>query len=55
MRVQIFTQQCAVIADPALMKRVLNTNIKNYAKDLDFSYKPFMARPPQRGPPPLVR
>ena len=54
-RVQIFTQQCAVIADPALMKRVLNTNIKNYAKDLDFSYKPFMARPPQRDPPPLVR
>jgi hypothetical protein len=36
--------QCACIADPELMKRVLNTNLKNYAKDIDFAYKPFMAR-----------
>lgn len=43
-RVQIFFQQCVVIADPALMKRVLQTNIKNYVKDIEFAYKPFMAR-----------
>lgn len=41
---QIFYQQCVVIADPALMKRVLQTNIKNYIKDVEFAYKPFMAR-----------
>jgi beta-ring hydroxylase len=45
-RVQIFQEQCAVIADPELMKRVLNTNLSNYAKDLDFSYAPFMVRLP---------
>lgn len=44
-RVQIFQEQCAVIADPELMKRVLQTNLSNYAKDLDFSYAPFMVRP----------
>lgn len=43
-RVQIFQEQCAVIADPELMKRVLQTNLANYAKDLDFSYAPFMVR-----------
>lgn len=43
-RVQIFQEQCAVIADPELMKRVLSTNLGNYAKDLDFSYAPFMVR-----------
>jgi hypothetical protein len=43
-RVQIFTEQCAVIGDPALMKRVLQTNMKNYAKDLEFSYSPFIVR-----------
>lgn len=41
---QIFQEQCAVIADPELMKRVLSTNLANYAKDLDFSYAPFMVR-----------
>ena len=41
---QIFQEQCAVIADPELMKRVLQTNLANYAKDLDFSYAPFMVR-----------
>lgn len=41
---QIFFEQCAVIADPALMKRVLQTNLRNYAKDLDFSYAPFIVR-----------
>lgn len=44
-RVQIFFEQCAVIGDPALMKRVLQTNQKNYAKDLEFSYAPFIVRP----------
>lgn len=39
---QIFFQQCAVLADPALMRRVLATNIKNYEKDKAFSYAPFM-------------
>jgi hypothetical protein len=43
-RVQIFAEQCAVIGDPALMKRVLQTNLKNYAKDLEFSYSPFIVR-----------
>ena len=41
---QIFTEQCAVIGDPALMKRVLQTNLKNYGKDLEFSYSPFIVR-----------
>ena len=41
---QIFTDQCAVIGDPALMKRVLQTNLKNYGKDLEFSYSPFIVR-----------
>lgn len=41
-RVQIFLQQCVLIADPALMKRVLQTNMSNYVKDIDFAYKPFM-------------
>lgn len=41
-RVQIFQEQCACIGDPELMKRVLQTNMKNYAKDTEFSYRPFM-------------
>ena len=41
---QIFTEQCAVIGDPALMKRGLQTNLKNYGKDLEFSYAPFIVR-----------
>ena len=45
---QIFTEQCAVIGDPALMKRVLQTNLRNYGKDLDFSYSPFIVRAPRR-------
>jgi beta-ring hydroxylase len=45
-RVQIFTQQCVVIGHPALMKRVLQTNQRNYAKDLEFSYSPFIVRLP---------
>ena len=43
-RVQIFTEQCAVIGDPALMARVLSSNLQNYGKDLDFSYSPFIVR-----------
>lgn len=41
-RVQIFTRHCVVIADPSTMKRVMSSNMKNYAKDLEFSYAPFM-------------
>ena len=41
-RVQIFTRHCVVIADPSMMKRVMSSNLKNYAKDLEFSYAPFL-------------
>eukprot|EP00227_Mantoniella_beaufortii_P001127 CAMPEP_0197614868 /NCGR_PEP_ID=MMETSP1326-20131121/59742_1 /TAXON_ID=1155430 /ORGANISM="Genus nov. species nov., Strain RCC2288" /LENGTH=498 /DNA_ID=CAMNT_0043183745 /DNA_START=501 /DNA_END=1997 /DNA_ORIENTATION=+ len=41
-RVQIFTRHCVVIADPSTMKRVMSTNLKNYSKDLEFSYAPFL-------------
>ena len=41
-RVQIFTQHCVVIADPSTMKRVMSSNLKNYSKDLEFSYAPFL-------------
>ena len=41
-RVQIFTRHCVVIADPSTMKRVMSSNLKNYAKDLEFSYAPFL-------------
>ena len=41
-RVQIFTRHCVVIADPSTMKRVMSSNMKNYSKDLEFSYAPFL-------------
>jgi beta-ring hydroxylase len=41
-RVQIFTRHCVVIADPVSIKRVFNTNIKNYGKDTEFAYNPFL-------------
>ena len=41
-RVQIFTRHCVVIADPSTMKRVMSSNMKNYAKDTEFSYAPFL-------------
>jgi cytochrome P450 len=41
-RVQIFTRHCVVIADPSTMRRVMSTNLKNYNKDLEFSYAPFL-------------
>ena len=41
-RVQIFTRHCVVIADPSTMKRVMSSNMKNYAKDTEFSYTPFL-------------
>ena len=41
-RVQIFQRHCVVIADPDLVKRVFQTNLKNYKKDTEFSYNPFL-------------
>ena len=41
-RVQIFTRHCVVIADPSTIKRVMSTNLKNYSKDLEFAYAPFL-------------
>jgi cytochrome P450 len=41
-RVQIFTRHCVVIADPSTMKRVMSSNMKNYPKDTEFSYAPFL-------------
>ena len=41
-RVQIFTRHCVVIADPSTMKRVMSSNMKNYSKDTEFSYAPFL-------------
>jgi len=41
-RVQIFTRHCVVIADPEPIKRVFNSNIKNYGKDTEFAYNPFL-------------
>ena len=40
-RVQIFTRHCVVIADPEPIRRVFNSNIKNYGKDTEFAYNPF--------------
>ena len=31
-----------VLGSPEAMRRVLQTGVKNYVKDTDFSYKPFM-------------
>lgn len=41
-RVQIFQRHCVVIADPELVKRVMQVNLKNYKKDTEFSYEPFL-------------
>jgi len=41
-RVQIFTRHCVVVADPEPIKRVFNSNIKNYGKDTEFAYNPFL-------------
>ncbi|CEG01432.1 Cytochrome P450, E-class, group I [Ostreococcus tauri] len=41
-RVQIFQRHCVVVADPELVKRVMQTNLKNYKKDTEFSYEPFL-------------
>ena len=41
-RVQIFTRHCVVIADPEPIRRVFNSNIKNYGKDTEFAYNPFL-------------
>ena len=41
-RVQIFQRHCVVVADPALVKRVMQTNLKGYKKDTEFSYEPFL-------------
>lgn len=41
-RVQIFDRECVLIACPEMVKRVFQTNIKAYAKDLNFAYAPFM-------------
>lgn len=38
----LFGENCVVAADPALLKEVLHTGMKNFRKDLDFTYKPFM-------------
>ena len=35
-------QNGIVIADPERIKHVLDTNQRNYVKDTQFSYKPFM-------------
>jgi hypothetical protein len=36
------TQTGVIIWHPSDMRRVLNTNQRNYPKDIDLSYKPFM-------------
>jgi len=41
-RVQIFHRQCVVVADPEAMKRIMAVNVKNYKKDTEFSYNPFL-------------
>ena len=41
-RVQIFQRHCVVVADPDLVKRVMQVNLKNYKKDTEFSYEPFL-------------
>ena len=41
-RVQIFQRHCVVVADPDAMKRVMAVNLKNYKKDTEFAYNPFL-------------
>lgn len=41
-RFTLFGENCVVVADPALLKEVLQTSMKAFKKDLDFTYKPFM-------------
>lgn len=40
---KLFGENCVVVADPALLKEVLHTAMRNFKKDLDFTYKPFMS------------
>jgi len=37
-----YIQSGVVIEDPELLKRVFDKNQRNYVKDPEFSYKPFM-------------
>lgn len=41
-RFTLFGEECVVAADPALLKEVLQSSMKAFKKDLDFTYKPFM-------------
>jgi len=41
-RFTLFGESCVVVADPALLREVLQTSMKAFQKDLDFTYKPFM-------------
>ena len=38
----LLTQTGIVISDPEVLKRVLDTNQRNYIKDTEFAYRPFM-------------
>lgn len=41
-RFTLFGEECVVAADPGLLKVVLQSSMKAFKKDLDFTYKPFM-------------
>lgn len=41
-RFTLFGESCVVVADPELLREVLQTSMKAFQKDLGFTYKPFM-------------
>jgi len=42
-RCRVFNKHMIIIATPELCKQVLASNLANYAKDVGFSYKPFLS------------
>uniref|UniRef100_A0A7S2Y0F8 Cytochrome P450 n=1 Tax=Fibrocapsa japonica TaxID=94617 RepID=A0A7S2Y0F8_9STRA len=39
----LFGKRCVGVADPSLLKTVLNTEMSKFHKDRDFTYRPFMS------------
>lgn len=41
-RFKLFGENCVVAADPALLREILQSQMRCFQKDLHFTYKPFM-------------
>ena len=41
-RLRVLQRHMVVLGSPEALRRVLQTGVKHYVKDTDFSYKPFM-------------